>query len=563
MNYDKTTIAKTQYRYNHVGDSVESCVNRTVQPGNGYLDPNKFTHVVFKPKPRFKNHKMSISVSVIEKSIKYLISKDFPKITNHLVNANGLRVNVRDDYVVENMQNLQQNIKLGLDDESIKNAFKLVIIQDNLLNNPRTVITNLKTKKIPKSSINCVINFINAAGEITNAFINNYNNFTKSITTDNYDPAKYLTDDAFYLTIASNEEVFDQKVTLKLLIYYIMGLHGYDNADFKRLQYLSVYDFYTNSVYQIAIKNIDQRIINTVSNDVIGYDSALNCTDRMGTQNISIKDRIKAIKQPLGGFLEPKYFIQDELHFDSYVFTDETIDSRIIDVAVNYLTKVKLTKHMYMQSFDNIIYPSTINAKMMDIAENNLSDRNEMQIHNLDFLLSHESYSRYQDLKSANAVIAAIKIAKYCAFDSSPDLFGKLPVWANIDDIPNNTIANVETIVNRILHLFRINNPLIDFDIDLTNLSTGIIRYGKCEYVTRTAIWIIIDGTYRKLNQNLTLELLVTYLMGLHIYNNLFKSIKYLGIYNYRTDIMYRLEISKIDPDIIDEVATSIIGYDK
>lgn len=51
--------------------------------------------------------------------------------------------------------------------------------------------------------------------------------------------------------------------------------------------------------------------------------------------------------------------------------------------------------------------------------------------------------------------------------------------------------------------------------------------------------------------------------MGIHSDKDRLKLVKYLGIYNYRTNTVYRLEISKIDPNIIDEVNTSIIGYDE
>ena len=49
--------------------------------------------------------------------------------------------------------------------------------------------------------------------------------------------------------------------------------------------------------------------------------------------------------------------------------------------------------------------------------------------------------------------------------------------------------------------------------------------------------------------------------MGLHSVHQEFKNVKYLGIFNPRTNIAQRISVDRISPELIEKVEFEIIGY--
>ena len=49
--------------------------------------------------------------------------------------------------------------------------------------------------------------------------------------------------------------------------------------------------------------------------------------------------------------------------------------------------------------------------------------------------------------------------------------------------------------------------------------------------------------------------------MGLHSVHPEYKRVKYLGVYNPRMNVVYRLDVSKISADVISTVESEVIGY--
>ena len=58
-----------------------------------------------------------------------------------------------------------------------------------------------------------------------------------------------------------------------------------------------------------------------------------------------------------------------------------------------------------------------------------------------------------------------------------------------------------------------------------------------------------------------TLQLLMYWRMGLHSIHTEFQGIKYLGIYNPRTNEACRIAVDDIPEDVIAEVEKEVIGY--
>ena len=547
---------KLRDEINYMGYSIKVTAENAVQPTGGYLNPNKFKHEFLESVSGSNKLDLDVPAWVIEKSIEYLTSEKLKKTDDHFFDSMSMKNVILNSPELSYSKDLRDNIKLDLSPESINNVFKYLIMGNESATNFIEIILNLQTKQFNKDSINCVYNFINAIGKnnITR-HIHFTPGFTRFVTTDSDDPAKYLANDTFYVTIASNDEPFDEKITLRLLMYYLIGLHSSDKDKFRQLQYLAVYDFCTNSVYKIPINDITQSEINNVIDKIIGYNDKYSLINDLHESYIDIKDRVNACLQPVDGFVKPTSFKQKKLNIDTYKLAPETIDPKIINATIRNLIEIELRN---FNSSNDIEYELGSLKLNIDILDDNDSAYHKDVIN-----LS----KNIQPGLSDKTIASMIKLIHYemvtdLWIDDSIDK-GSVPSWLNVDNISNDTITNVRIIVKRIVHLLTINNSFTDHSINVFIHPSRIIKFSFCNYVTTDTVWAIIGGKHAKLGQNLTLKLLIEYLMGLHSNKDRFKAIKYLGIYNYRTDTVYRLEISKIDPDIIDEVNTSIIGYDK
>lgn len=542
---------------NYLGYPVKEYVKIAKLPDDKRLKPQEFQCTEYKSSFNYKRDDLDASTYVIEQALWHLLSEDLQNPKERFKSINYQREQAKGNPIREYMIDLASNIYQGASDESVTNALKLATMQQDLWNNPEDTMATLKTTRFNRTTIDTIQHFIYSLGPISKIFAKSTDNFTKFIPTDDYDPARYLTNDSLCITINSSEEPFDEKVILKLLIYYVMGLHSRNKDDFKKLEYLSVYDFNTDKMYQILIDNIDPRIIDTVTNQVIGYDDQdVYINDEQYRINTCIKGRASMVHQPTNGFIKLADFKQMPLNSDSYNFKSETLGPNIFDIVVNCLAKIELRKLEPEYSITDFVVYALSNATLID------------QTDDINNLIAH-IHPGLDDNSVAN-VIRLIKYInytdRYIKFVNGTDEI-ELAMQHQLEqilanEIPDSTIANVKTMVKRVLRLFDTYKPFVASDIDLYNNSARIIHHGKCEYLSKDTIWSITKG-YTKSSQKLTLELLIEYLVGMHIKKEQFKSIKYLGIYNYRTDTVYRLEISKIDPDIIDEVNTSIIGYDK
>ena len=90
--------------------------------------------------------------------------------------------------------------------------------------------------------------------------------------------------------------------------------------------------------------------------------------------------------------------------------------------------------------------------------------------------------------------------------------------------------------------------------IPVTSLAAMVI------FLTSDTLWDFKVSKNRITTKH-TLQLLMYWRMGLHSIHPEYKSVKYLGIYNPRLNLVYRLNVEEISSDVIDEVETEVIGY--
>lgn len=62
----------------------------------------------------------------------------------------------------------------------------------------------------------------------------------------------------------------NNKNTLQLLVYYLMGMHSVHN-EFKSVKYLGIFNPRLNTIYKYDLDRLSSDTIEKVEKDVIGY----------------------------------------------------------------------------------------------------------------------------------------------------------------------------------------------------------------------------------------------------------------------------------------------------
>lgn len=259
----------------------------------------------------------------------------------------------------------------------------------------------------------------------------------------------------------------------------------------------------------------------------------------LNTPGWSVTGRVKKTRQPRGGYVSPRsmektFLGQNKNEGLDGLNADENIAANLIGLAVDYLTRV-------------MIGEDAINAfKVSLLGASIINEDNKAQ----------QLISKVNGLNK-EAVISAVKLSGY-------DVIYRFSVlgYKPVDTInPNEaTVENIITMVNRSLKFFERYGPVVISGFDLEGGYTEIISNGDGDYLTSDTVWDFKVSKYSN-NTHHTLQLLLYWRMGLHSVHQEFKNVKYLGIYNPRTNIAQRISVDRISPELIKQVEVEIIGY--
>ncbi len=249
----------------------------------------------------------------------------------------------------------------------------------------------------------------------------------------------------------------------------------------------------------------------------------------------SVTQRIKQVKQPRGGYINPKTMevIQcgdgiEALH------SEENIRANLIGLAVDYLTRF-MSGTPVEEAF-KISFMGALIIGEQKKAEELMND--------------------FKGLDDAS-IINAVKLA---GFDVCfrVGIMGYRPV----DEIQPDamTIDNVRVMVKRSLNFFNIYGPIVLDGFTFEGGYTEIVSSGDGDFTTSDTLWDF-KVSKDKPKKEYTLQLLMYWIMGLHSIHPEFKNIKFLGIYNPRLNCVYRLNVSQIPSEVIAEVSTEVVGY--
>lgn len=253
---------------------------------------------------------------------------------------------------------------------------------------------------------------------------------------------------------------------------------------------------------------------------------------------------IKGIKQPYGGFLPIKSFKKEELgEGELDYFQDINVNPSIIGLAVDYLKRF-------------VAYRKHTKKSLKEIQENAFSISLK-GVARLGGQIQLKAMLLLRDIKGLDDVSIrnACKLSGFdCIYRSN--FIPEDPISSINPD--KNTIKTIKVLVERTLNAF--GNKKV---YDITTFDDGLTKYvsdGDCDFLTEDTLWDlkVIKSDIKSAH---TLQLFMYYLLGINSIHKEYQNVKYLGLFNPRKNLAYKINVKDITPYVYSVVSSMIIGY--
>lgn len=258
--------------------SVTGIIKEVKQPRGGYLKPSSFNVHKIEDNKILNEHE-NIHATIIGTAVDYL--------TRFMMGTDvveAFKISCRGAYLAKNRFKQEKSLDIaselvfnikGLDDDSIINACKLVTF-DVWYRNPMSAFMAKGVDEInpDKDTIENIrimversVEFWTIYGPITkDGFTFEPNGYTETISDGDGD---YLTIDTLW-DFKVNKAKPTNKITLQLLIYWIMGQHSGQDI-YENISKLGIFNPRLNIVYTVDVNTISPEIIQEIERDIICY----------------------------------------------------------------------------------------------------------------------------------------------------------------------------------------------------------------------------------------------------------------------------------------------------
>lgn len=240
-------------------------------------------------------------------------------------------------------------------------------------------------------------------------------------------------------------------------------------------------------------------------------------------------------KQPYGGYLPRKQMTVTKLGDGmETLHMTENINPALIGLAVDYLSRF-----MTGTSKEEAFRISLKGAERIKDEERAASLIKEI--------------SGLDD----QSIINAVKMTGYdVCFRADPSCYK--PIEEFNPDI--DTIENVRTMIQRSLHFFRIYGEKVLDGLTFQGGYTDMVTSGDGDFMTADTLWDfkVLRGD---ITSKHTLQLLIYWRLGLHSIHPEYKNVRYLGVFNPRQNLVYRIAVDNIPDEVIQTVEQLVIGY--
>ena len=249
--------------------SVTQRIKEIKQPYGGYIKPNEFEKIQFEDNNELAEE--NIHSSLVGLAVDYM--------TRYIMGApieEAFKISLLGSNIINDSKyahKLIHNIN-GLDNKSIYNACKLVGYDVCFRAGPmaykdvKTIEANDETISNIRIMVDRSTKFFEKYGPIIKDGFTFEGGYTKIINSGDGD---FLTYDTLWDFKVSYSAPKSQH-TLQLLVYYLMGKNSIHN-EFDNIEKLGIFNPRLNCVFLKKINEISNDVIETVSKEVIGYNS--------------------------------------------------------------------------------------------------------------------------------------------------------------------------------------------------------------------------------------------------------------------------------------------------
>lgn len=251
----------------------------------------------------------------------------------------------------------------------------------------------------------------------------------------------------------------------------------------------------------------------------------------------SVTQRIKKVKQPYGGYINPRKTLKETNLgiIPPHDYKEENVNPGLVGIAVDYLTRFMMGTPV-KQAF-SVSYRGAA--------------------------LIFEDPSFYGDQVTGlddQSIVAAIKLA---GFDTVYRAGRR--TYRPVEEINPNavTVENVRAMVESGIKFFEEYGPVTHEGLAFEGAYTPTVQTGDGDFLTADTLWDFKCSVNPPTKEH-TLQAVMYWLMGLHsVHAEDYRSIKHLGFFNPRLGSVYTFDAVDIPAETLHEIEVSVIGYDE
>lgn len=269
----------------------------------------------------------------------------------------------------------------------------------------------------------------------------------------------------------------------------------------------------------------------------------------------TVTERIEQIEQPDGGYLPLSNF--EKIKFEDSVTLNESenVSGNLIGLAVEYMTRFqfgdpeKLPGQLAFKAFE-------VSLRGAAIAQHYFKQKGALDNIARELLVD---FTCAEDI--SGKIIAACKMVAFDVWYRNP-LNGVPNAYKLVNPDPA-TIENIRIMFERSCKFFTEYSPVVKSGFDFAPYGyTSTVDKGDGDFLSADTLWDM--KVYRpttKIKKDDTLQILMYWVMGQHSGQEIFKSMRKIGIYNPRMNTAYILDMQKVKPEVIQAVENEIICY--
>lgn len=249
---------------------------------------------------------------------------------------------------------------------------------------------------------------------------------------------------------------------------------------------------------------------------------------------VSVTARIKQVKQPFGGYINPKMMHREDFD-DGIALGPESISPTTMGMVVDYMTRFKVSGDA--EDAFRISIQGAIRCGRLDEAMKYLS-----KIKGLD----DDSIRNACRLTWFDVVLRT----------------GMMGPGAPTDIVPDaQTCENVRTMVGRSMAFFEKYGPIVCEGMTFPGGYSKVVNTGDGDFATKDTLWDFKVSKNPPTKEN-TLQLAMYYIMAKRSAQEWSNDIDKIGIFNPRLNAVFILKMSEVPGNTIESIEREALCYD-